>query len=208
MRLLIFFLIIMVVDTTTAQYYPVDTMRLCNAYRALIKGPNTLEKQKEFLKAFPSTWLEYTLTYLYSPDKGFNNRLSQYATKHSIVFADSLYLIDDTTYCRKYIELTTGMQDTGELCTEIQGNLHKTMEKRGDTMMYLLSRMRKGHQLQFWMFYWSTSAKSNWVEEFPVLYNKYRLRYPQETERMRIAFENFEDGIEYPNLLPHAESKK
>ena len=196
----------MVVDTTTAQYYPVDTTRLCNAYRALIKGPNTLEKQKEFLKAFPSTWLEYTLTYLYSPDKGFNNRLSQYATKHSIVFADSLYLIDDTTYCRKYIELTTGMQDTGELCTEIQGNLHKTMEKRGDTMMYLLSRMRKGHQLQFWMFYWSSTDETAWREEVVNLKNKYNKQYPQEVRIMRLAFEFFENGIDYPQLLPHLEN--
>ncbi len=37
-----------------AQFPPVDTLRLNNAYKAVMKKPNTLEKQMEFISAFPS----------------------------------------------------------------------------------------------------------------------------------------------------------
>ena len=191
---------------TVAQYYPVDTLRLNKAYNAIINGPNTLEKQTEFFRAFPSTWLEYTLTYLYSPDKSFDNRMSQLTTQHCTIFGDSLYLINDTTYCNKYINLVIGLNDTGENCITLQENLHGAMIKYGDTMMHLISKLRKGHQMQFWMFYWSSTDETAWREEVVNLKNKYNKQYPQEIKIMQLAFEFFENGIDYPQLLPHLEN--
>ena len=50
-------------STATAQYFPVDTARLNNAYRTLEQGICTEKTEMEFLKAFPTTWLEFYMTY-------------------------------------------------------------------------------------------------------------------------------------------------
>lgn len=205
-KLIYLLLLVFLFKPATAQYYPLDTLKLNKAYNAIINGNNTLERQIEFLKAFPSTWLEYTLTYLYSPDKKFDNKMSQLATEHCTIFGDSLYLINDTTYCNKYINLVIGMNDTGENSITLQENLHTTIKKHGDTMMHLISKLRKGHQMQFWAFYWSSPAETSWNKEFINLYDRYGNDYPKETEIMKIAYDFFENGIEYPNLLPHVEN--
>lgn len=202
-KLIYLLLLVFLFKPATAQYYPLDTLKLSKAYNAIINGNNTLERQIEFLKAFPSTWLEYTLTYLYSPDKKFDIKMSQLATEHCVIFGDSLYLINDTTYCNKYINLVVGLNDTGENCIILQEKLHATMRKKGDTMMHLISKLRKGHQMQFWIFYWSSTAETSWYKEFNNLYNKYKDRYSKEIETMKIAYDFFENGIDYPNLLPH-----
>ncbi len=49
--------------TATAQYFPVDTARLNKAYRTLKQGNRTTETETEFLEAFPTTWLEFYMTY-------------------------------------------------------------------------------------------------------------------------------------------------
>ena len=82
------------------------------------------------------------------------------------------------------------------------------MIKYGDTMMHLISKLRKGHQMQFWMFYWSSTDETAWREEVVNLKNKYNKQYPQEVRIMRLAFEFFENGIDYPQLLPHLENQK
>lgn len=194
-------------SSIAAQYYPTDTLQLNKAFHAIVKGDNTYEKQLDFFEAFPSTWLEYTLTYLYSPEKDFDISMSQLASEHCTIFGDSLYLIDNTTYCNKYVNLVIGLNDTGENCIVLQEKLHATMRKRDNTMMHIISKLRKGHQMQFWAFYWSSTAETSWHEEFIRLYDRHRSRYPKECEIMKIAYGIFENGIDYPNLLPHTENQ-
>ena len=205
-KLIHLLLLLFLYNTAIAQYYPIDTLRLNRAYHSIINGNNTYENQLDFFNTFPSTWLEYTLTYLYSPAKEFDIKMSQMATEHCCVFGDSLYLIKDTTFCNKYINLVVGLNDIGENSITLQENLHSTMKKYGDTIMHLISKLRKGHQMQFWIFYWSSPAETSWNKEFINLYDRYRNDYPKETEIMKIAYKFFENGIEYPNLLPHVEN--
>ena len=72
------------------------------------------------------------------------------------------------------------------------------MEKKSDVFMYCLSKIEKGHQMQFWQFYWSNiidgNAKAD-AKEFKALYKKYKRKYPQMMKRMDIAFENFSGGV-------------
>ena len=183
-------------SSIAAQYYPTDTLQLNKAFRAIVKGDNTYEKQLDFFKAFPSTWLEYTLTYLYSPEKDFDISMSQLASEHCTIFGDSLYLIDNTTYCNKYVNLVIGLNDTGENCIVLQEKLHATMRKRDNTMMHIISKLRKGHQMQFWQFYWSNIIDGNHQqEEFNKLYNKNKEKYPAMMKTMSIAFEYFNTGV-------------
>jgi hypothetical protein len=55
------------------------------------------------------------------------------------------------------------------------------------------------------MFYWSSTDETAWREEVINIKNKYKKQYPQEIRIMQLAFEFFENGIDYPLLLPHLE---
>ena len=52
-------LLLTVLFAAKAQYFPIDTARLNNAYIALINGERTAENEMEFLEAYPTTWLEF-----------------------------------------------------------------------------------------------------------------------------------------------------
>ena len=59
------FLIAVFLATATAQYFPIDTARLNKAYKTLEQGKRTVETEMEFLEAFPTTGLEFYMTYCY-----------------------------------------------------------------------------------------------------------------------------------------------
>lgn len=62
--------------------------------------------------------------------------------------------------------------------------------------MYCLSKIERGHQMQFWQFYWSNAADGQSQEkEFEVLYNINKEKYPCLMETMSIAFEYFNNKV-------------
>ena len=59
-------LFLIVASTTiTAQYFPIDTARLNNAYRILLLNPESENLQLDFFKAFPENWNDFNNTYRY-----------------------------------------------------------------------------------------------------------------------------------------------
>lgn len=59
-------------------------------------------------------------------------------------------------------------------------------------MMSILSKKLKSDQLLFWEFYWATLHRKPAMEtEFKELHDAWKRQYPQEMERMTIAFDNF-----------------
>ncbi len=195
--------------TTTAQYFPVDTAKLNSAYRAIVKGPNTLEKQQDFLAAFPTTYMEFYYTYQYIEGNNYNLAMTQMANGHLTVLGDSLYLISDSLYCNKLVNLAVGMNDTGETTSHLQEIVHMAMLKYEKTMMAAVMRLFKAYQLQFWSFYWSSVAYSeNWTEHFLKLYRRYFEEYPDVMRTMAIAFEYYNGGVCYPDEFPHLQEKR
>ena len=64
-------------------------------------------------------------------------------------------------------------------------------------MLYEISQLRSGHQMQFWQFYWSNIVKSDKLKtEYERLLKINSDNYPKEMETMSIAFEYFYDGID------------
>jgi hypothetical protein len=59
-----------------AQFFPVDTARLNTAYKELARDTHSLEKQKAFFDAFPSTFDDFFMTYQYIKATGYD--LSMY----------------------------------------------------------------------------------------------------------------------------------
>ena len=193
----------------TAQDFPVDTARLNNAYRTIVKGPNTLEKQQDFLAAFPTTYMEFYYTYQYIEGNNYDLTMTQMANVHLTVLKDSLYLISDSLYCNKLVNLAVGMNDTGEITSYLQEIIHLAMLKYEKTMMAAVMRLFKAYQLQFWSFYWSSVAYSeNWTEHFLKLYRRYFEEYPDVMRTMAIAFEYYNGSVCYPDEFPHLQEKR
>ena len=62
--------------------------------------------------------------------------------------------------------------------------------------MYCISKIDKGHQMQFWQFYWSSIIDGrSQQDEFNELYNKNKGKYPAMMKVMSTAFEYFNNGV-------------
>ena len=191
-------------STATAQYFPVDTALLNKTYRKLLKNPQSRELQLDFFKAFPDNWDDFNSTYRYSDKDGYDLSMYSQAYEHIKALAEC-YAINDTLYCNKLIALSVGASLDVDAPNHLQGLLHYTMQQRNDVFLYCLSKIEKGHQMQFWQFYWSNiidgNAKAD-AKEFKALYKKYKRKYPQMMKRMDIAFENFSGGVLFISDFP------
>ena len=182
-------------STAAAQYFPVDTALLNKTYRKLLKNPQSRELQLDFFKAFPDTWDDFNSTYKYSDKEGYDLSMYSQAYEHIKALAEC-YAINDTLYCNKLIALSVGASLDADAPNHLQGLLHYTMQHRNDVFLYCLSKIEKGHQMQFWQFYWSNIIDGNYQqEEFNKLYNKNKEKYPAMMKTMSIAFEYFNTGV-------------
>ena len=182
-------------STATAQYFPVDTALLNKTYRKLLKNPQSRELQLDFFKAFPDNWDDFNSTYKYSDKEGYDLSMYSQAYEHIKALAEC-YAINDTLYCNKLIALSVGALLDADAPNHLQGLLHYTMQHRNDTFLYCLSEIEKGHQMQFWQFYWSNIIDGDYqLEEFNKLYNKNKEKYPAMMKTMSIAFEYFNTGV-------------
>ena len=197
-------LLLTVLFAAKAQYFPIDTARLNNAYMALINGERTAENEMEFLEAYPTTWLEFYMTYSYVDDEEYDIGMSQLCTEH-ITTLFGLSHINDTIKCKKIVDLTIGMKESGECTGVYQDYLVGYILNNEDLVLDYLSKLKKGHQMEFWQFCWSTVTECSRAEAFNEIYNRLKNRFPKEMEISRAAFQYFYDGINYPNLLPHKE---
>ena len=158
--------------TATAQYFPVDTARLNKAYRTLEKDPQAKELQLDFFRAFPNNWEEFNSTYKYCSNKGYDLSMYKIAYKH-IQALGNCTAINDTLFCNKLIALSVGATLDADAPSYLQGVLHYTMKKENDIFLHCLSNIDKGHQMQFWQFYWSSIIDGrSQQDEFIELYNK------------------------------------
>ena len=194
----------MLFATANAQYIPVDTARINKSYNTLAKGNRTSETEMEFLEAYPTTWFEFYMTYSYLYDDTNQNIMCDMCSEHiSTLFG--LSHINDTILCKKIINLSIGMKDSGECTGVFQDYLIGYILNHEKLVFDLLSKLRKGHLMEFWQFCWSTVTECSRVAQFEELYNRNKEKYPEIMEVSRVAFENFYDGINYPTLLPHKE---
>ena len=185
----------MLLSTATAQYFPIDTALLNKAYITLLQNPQSKDFQLDFFRAFPDNWDDFNSTYKYCDKKGYDLSMYNQAYKH-IKALGECYAINDTLYCNKLIALSVGASLDTDAPNHLQGLLHFTMQQRNDVFLYCLSKIEKGHQMQFWQFYWSGIMDNDEKKkEFKILYRKYKRKFPKMTKRMGVAYENFSDGV-------------
>ena len=182
-------------STATAQYFPIDTALLNKTYSKLLKNPQSRELLLDFFKAFPDNWDDFNSTYKYSDKDGYDLSMYSQAYEHIKALAEC-YAINDTLYCNKLIALSVGASLDVDAPNHLQGLLHYTMQQRNDVFLYCLSKIEKGHQMQFWQFYWSNILDGQSQEkEFKTLYNINKEKHPCLMKTMSIAFEYFNTGV-------------
>jgi hypothetical protein len=191
------FLFAVLFATASAQYFIIDTLRLNKAYDELLRSPQSMEKQRGYFNAFPCNWAEFYDTYKYCSNKGYDLSMYRRANEH-IQALEHCTAINDTLFCNRLIALSVGASLDADAPCYLNMLLHNTVEKKSDVFMYCLSEIEKGHQMQFWQFYWSNIIDGNTkadATEFKALYAKYKRKYPQMMKRMAVAFENFSGGV-------------
>ena len=182
-------------STATAQYFPIDTALLNKTYRTLLQNPQSRESQLDFFKAFPDNWDDFNSTYRYSDKVGYDLSMYSQAYQHIKALAEC-YAINDTLYCNKLIALSVGASLDVDAPNYLQRLLHNTMKQRNDVFLYCLSEIEKGHQMQFWQFYWSNIVDGqSQKKEFEILYNINKEKYPSLMKTMSIAFEYFNNKV-------------
>ena len=194
-RIFFIFLFSTMLSTATAQYFPIDTALLNKTYRTLLQNPQSRELQLDFFKAFPDNWDDFNSTYKYIDKDGYDLSMYSQAYEHIKALAEC-YAINDTLYCNKLIALSVGASLDVDAPNYLQRLLHNTMKQRNDVFLYCLSEIEKGHQMQFWQFYWSNIVDGQSQEkEFEVLYNINKEKYPSLMKTMSIAFEYFNNKV-------------
>lgn len=104
--------------------------------------------------------------------------------------------INDTLYCNRLIALSVGAVLDSDAPNYLQKLLHYTMQHKNDVFMHCLSQIEKGHQMQFWQFYWSNRIDGkNQKQEFKELYNINKKKYPCLMKTMSVAFEYFNNKV-------------
>lgn len=182
-------------STATAQYFPIDTALLNKTYRALLQNPQSEELQLDFFRAFPDNWDDFNSTYKYSDKDGYDLSMYSRAYEHIKALAEC-YTINDTLYCNKLITLSVGALLDADAPNHLQELLHYVIQQRNDVFMYCLSKIEKGHQMQFWQFYWSNIVDGqSQGREFELLYNINKEKYPCLMQTMSIAFEYFNNKV-------------
>lgn len=194
-RIFFMFLFSTMLSTATAQYFPIDTALLNKTYRTLLQNPQSRELQLDFFKAFPDNWDDFNSTYKYIDKDGYDLSMYSQAYEHIKALAEC-YAINDTLYCNKLIALSVGASLDVDAPNYLQRLLHNTMKQRNDVFLYCLSEIEKGHQMQFWQFYWSNIVDGqSQKKEFEILYNINKEKYPSLMKTMSIAFEYFNNKV-------------
>ena len=181
----------------TAQIFPVDTARLNKTFAALEKEPQNERLQHDFFNAFPSCWNDFNFTYRYCDQDGFDLSMYSQAYEH-IQALGKCTAINDTLFCDRLIALSVGATLDADAPNYLQELLHNTMQQRNDVFMDCLSKIRKGHQMLFWQFYWSSITDNpDTKEEYIRLYERNKTEYSDLMKTMSIAFDYFNNGVDF-----------
>ena len=169
-----------------------DYSEICSAFEALQKN-NSQQAQMQFFKAFPSNWYEFIKTYGPGPAslyKEYDSHLSAF---------ENLNMIDDSVYIERLIYLSLGAMKDADAPTLLQDIIRRKMfqsEKMTKRFLHFIEKLQKGHQMQFWQFFWSNLIYNKELEQkyFFLL----GLLSENGKEVVSIAYHYFNGGITYP----------
>ncbi len=151
-----------------AQYFPIDTLHLNNSYRELQKDFNSLKKQQDFLKAFPSTYTEMIMTYQYVPDPNYDLTMYHKTSNHFYHGLGKLHLIQDSIYCDKLINLSLGGRKDydGGAGFKLQWIIGEYLIENLEVMLDRLHKKTYVEQFSFWYFFFLNTSSFMHAKKF------------------------------------------
>jgi TonB family protein len=198
-----------------SQYYPVDTAVLNNAYRELEKNPTSRKWQQAFFDAFPSTWMEYIMTYQFVPDDNYHSTMYNLGSYHIQAFEKLLPQIPDSAYCHKLIWLCIGGTYGADAPCFLQEIAIQYALKKPQVVFAQLSQLKRGEQLRFWMFCWhSMHKKGDDPQKMKQLKDQMSASHPEEVNTMELGFEyswgeaHHPPPEEYPHIVKRNELRR
>lgn len=199
-KIILIFMVALISNNMSAQYFTVDTARLNNAYRNLIETPNNPKVQEAYFEAFPATWKDYNMTYQYLSNDNYDLTMYHLADKQVRAFGN-LTSIPDSIYFKKLVNISIGARMGADAPSALQELLWEKMKTNMEEIFAYLSYLRKGHQMEFWEFYWSNIVESKDIpEEFYRLKKLNQEKHPQEVEIMADAFKYFYNGVNFEGM--------
>jgi hypothetical protein len=195
---------------------------LNTAYRNLMKNPKSVELSEIFFDAFPSTWMEFMMTYQYMwqkhvnkdgkwvrADENYDLTMCTLCGKHVDALLNIQPAIPDSIYCDKLISLSIGGRWDADIPYALQVVLKKIISDKPQAMFSRLSKQTRGFQLRFWQFYWSSLyANRSYDKDCEELKKKMAGRFPNEVKIMTTGFEYAWREMMYPvDFYPHKSNK-
>ncbi len=179
-----------------AQYPEPSPGELCAAYAALTSLPDSVN-QHRFFSAFPEQGEYFTLLYGDNPQlRGSGYDLHPVCFEHIRAFWN-LPLVPDSVFMEKAVRITCGLKFGMGAAWYWQWYLRDAF-RRAERVRGILdevSRLRRGHQMEFWGFLWSAAN----ADDRDLLYERnrecIREHYPQTADISDRAFFLFHNGI-------------
>lgn len=198
------FLLVLFQYPLSAQYFPIDTAKLNNAYRELIKDPQSKENQMTFFDLYPTTWMEFQMMYQFVPGDKMayeydNTMCIDWSMKHLKAFKSLLGVVPDTLFYDKLITLCIGGKWYADAPNFLKIFIRETTVKNPEIMVERLSKHTKGYQLRFWQFYWSSLEAGIGLEKEHADLRKILIEIsPAATQIMDVGFEYAWKEMGYP----------
>lgn len=177
-----------------AQYVSVDTIKLNTIYRNLMIS-NSQENQKAYFKAFPRNWMEYIATYQhYNNSKNKNSQ--HYLACEQVRAFGKLKVIPYVAYCDKLVKLTVGAKIDLKTSKCLQILLQEKMKTMSGSIFNTLAWLHRGHQFEFWAFYWASSyLGKDTIIELERLQKLHKEKHPLEVLTMVDAYKYFSGKV-------------
>lgn len=185
-----------------SQQYPIDTARLCQTYRKLIRNPMGKGEQKAFFKAYPSTWRNLADTYRYCDDEDFDLSMFTHKVPHWVAFryivgrrldfmADEsdtpqVRYIPDKVFLDKLISIISSCpqaESTHDMFANIRGTISQYVSNGYiKTFLTQLEKRNENTIKAFWIAYIynkESSLQDSLVSEMQELEDEYCKIFPK-----------------------------
>lgn len=175
-----------------------DIPELVDAYRVLSYDEASLEKQADFLEAFPENWIDFlSIFHHYDVRLETYDRLYDQSSEY-ILTLKKLDKIDPSLLADKLIGLVYGSCWDADAPSHLQNVLHELMCSNADVFFSELEKKPKGMQFDFWSFYWSgLHDNNNFKVELDKLLERMNGKYPHQCRIMSLAYEFYSGGVTF-----------
>ena len=140
-----------------AQHFlrPYD-QKLDSLYRILLKEPEAVQKQQEFLDYFPDNFEDFRKTYGYDSQYSKRDLMYSVSTEHVYRGLARLDNVSDTLYYTKLINLSIGGKWEADAVSALQETVQKKAMEKPRLLFGLLLQYPQKKIYSFWYFYFNS----------------------------------------------------